>query len=74
MNKTKDCRNCVYWITCPCGKSGHDKGTSIGYSIGECKRYKESTKKMKKIDTAIFILGSIIFYIVLMLAIGLSIR
>lgn len=36
-----DCRNCVNWETCPCGKPGHDNGTSIGYSIGECKDYQE---------------------------------
>lgn len=36
----RDCRNCIEWKTCPCGKSGHDKGTSIGYSVGECKDYK----------------------------------
>lgn len=35
-----DCRNCTHWTTCPCGKQGHDKGTSIGYSSGECKDYK----------------------------------
>lgn len=35
----KDCRDCQKWETCPCGKPGHDKGTSIGYSIGECKDY-----------------------------------
>lgn len=34
-----DCRNCKYWDICPCGKSGHEKGTSLGYSIGECKNY-----------------------------------
>ena len=33
----KDCRDCQEWETCPCGKPGHDKGASIGYSIGECK-------------------------------------
>ena len=37
----KDCRDCVRWETCPCGKTGHEKGTSIGYSIGECKDYVE---------------------------------
>ena len=36
-----DCRNCIQWETCLCGKPGHDKGTSIGYSIGECKEYQE---------------------------------
>ena len=33
----EDCRNCKHWETCPCGKQGHENGTSIGYSIGECK-------------------------------------
>ena len=37
----KDCRNCQEWESCPCGKIDHDKETSIGYSIGECKEYKE---------------------------------
>lgn len=36
-----DCRDCQEWESCPCGKIGHDKGTSIGYSIGECTHYKE---------------------------------
>ncbi len=35
----KDCRDCVEWDTCPCGKEGHEKGTSMGYSSGECKWY-----------------------------------
>lgn len=35
----EDCRNCKHYESCPCGKKGHDKGTSIGYSIGECKDY-----------------------------------
>lgn len=34
-----DCRNCKHYDSCPCGKSGHEKGTSIGFSIGECKDY-----------------------------------
>ena len=37
----EDCRNCTQWETCPCGKSGHEKGTSIGYSIGQCTEFKE---------------------------------
>ena len=37
---SEDCRNCEQWDTCPCGKEGHENGTSIGYSIGECKEYK----------------------------------
>lgn len=39
--KKEDCRDCQEWESCPCGKIGHDKGTTIGYSIGECKHYKE---------------------------------
>ena len=39
---TKDCRDCVEWKTCPCGEEGHTKGTSIGYSIGECKDFKSA--------------------------------
>lgn len=38
----KDCRNCKKWNECPCGKKGHENGTSIGYSIGECKDYEPS--------------------------------
>lgn len=39
----KDCRDCKKWNDCECGKNGHDKGTSIGYSVGECAEY-EVTK------------------------------
>jgi hypothetical protein len=35
----EDCRICNKWDECPCGKEGHKNGTSIGYSIGECKEY-----------------------------------
>ena len=35
----EDCRNCKHYESCSCGKKGHDKGTSIGYSIGECKDF-----------------------------------
>ena len=35
----EDCRNCKKWNECPCGKEGHENGTSIGYSIGESKNY-----------------------------------
>ena len=38
----EDCRNCKRWDECPCGKEGHTNGTSIGYSIGECKDYEPS--------------------------------
>ena len=34
-----DCRDCKKWIMCPCGLSGHVEGTSIGFSIGECKDF-----------------------------------
>lgn len=39
---SEDCRNCKKWNECPCGKAGHENGTSIGYSIGECKDYEPS--------------------------------
>ena len=35
----EDCRECALWERCPCGKAGHENGTSVGYSIGECKMY-----------------------------------
>ena len=38
----EDCRNCKQYKLCPCGEKGHENGTSIGYSIGECKDYKPS--------------------------------
>ena len=34
-----DCRNCKEFEDCPCGKDGHESGTSQGYSIGECKDF-----------------------------------
>ena len=42
MQPCEDCRNCKRWNECPCGKEGHENGTSIGYSIGECKDYEPS--------------------------------
>lgn len=45
--KKEDCRDCQEWESCPCGKAGHDKGTSIGYSIGECKHYKEKQNESR---------------------------
>lgn len=39
LTESEDCRNCKKWNECPCGKEGHENGTSIGYSIGECKDY-----------------------------------
>lgn len=35
----EDCRTCNKWSECECGEKGHKNGTSIGYSIGECKDY-----------------------------------
>lgn len=32
-----DCRKCINLDSCPYGKTGHEKGTSIGFSAGECK-------------------------------------
>ena len=37
----KDCRDCTNWETCACGKTGHEKGTSQGYSIGECQYFEK---------------------------------
>ena len=37
--ESEDCRNCKKWEDCPCGKEGHESGTSQGYSIGECKDF-----------------------------------
>ena len=37
--KSEDCRKCKKWEDCPCGKEGHESGTSQGYSIGECKDF-----------------------------------
>ena len=35
-----DCRYCKEYENCPCGKDGHENGTSQGYSTGECKYFK----------------------------------
>ena len=35
-----NCRDCKKYEDCPCGKDGHESGTSQGYSIGECKDFK----------------------------------
>ena len=35
-----DCRYCEEYKDCPCGKDGHENGTSQGYSKGECKNFK----------------------------------
>ena len=40
----RDCRYCAKWEVCPSGKQGHDNGSSIGYSAGECKDYKPTAK------------------------------
>ena len=37
--ESEDCRKCKKWEDCPCGKEGHESGTSQGYSIGECKDF-----------------------------------
>lgn len=39
----KDCRLCKEFDECENGKKGHKNGTSIGYSIGECKDYEPCT-------------------------------
>ena len=38
---SSDCRICKKWNECPCGKEGHENGTSIGYSVGECREYEQ---------------------------------
>ena len=40
------CQDCKKWETCECGKSGHESGTSIGYSVGECRDF-----EVKECDT-----------------------
>ncbi len=44
MKNMNDCRNCEKWKECECGEKGHKNGTSIGYSIGECKDFEEKTE------------------------------
>lgn len=44
----KDCRDCKKWEVCECGKKGHENGTSIGYSIGECKEFEVNEVKGDK--------------------------
>ena len=52
-----DCRNCKKWDDCECGRKGNINGTSIGYSIGECKDYEpcenaiSREELLKAIDT-----------------------
>lgn len=48
--KMHDCRECVNWDLCPCGKTGHEKGTSIGFSIGECKDWTRTSKEAEQND------------------------
>lgn len=43
----EDCRNCRQYDNCPCGKRGHENGTSIGYSIGECKDFEPKKEHIK---------------------------
>lgn len=45
----EDCRNCKQYEICPCGKRGHENGSSIGYSIGECKNYEPKYTSTRKI-------------------------
>ena len=53
----KDCRNCKKWNKCPCGKEGHENGTSIGYSIGECQDYEpcEDCTVIKKLSKKYYV-------------------
>lgn len=39
--KLCDCRSCKKWDECPCGKEGHENGTSVSYSVGECRDYEQ---------------------------------
>lgn len=41
LEQTRDCRSCKKWDECPCGKEGHENGTSIGYSVGECRDFEQ---------------------------------
>lgn len=45
----KDCRLCKEFDECENGKKGHENGTSIGYSIGECKDYEPCEDVMSRI-------------------------
>lgn len=55
--QSEDYRNCKKWNKCPCGKEGHENGTSIGYSIGECKDYKpyEDCTVIKKLSKKYYV-------------------
>lgn len=46
--ESEDCRNCKKWSDCECGRKGHINGTSIGYSIGECKDYEPQESEGKE--------------------------
>jgi hypothetical protein len=50
MTKNKDCRDCKKWNDCECGKKGHENGTSIGYSIGECKEFEVKAMPIGKLE------------------------
>jgi hypothetical protein len=39
FSEKHDCRDCKKYEDCPCGKNGHESGTSQGYSTGECKDF-----------------------------------
>ena len=43
-----DCRDCKEYEDCPCGKDGHESGTSQGYSIGECKDFEPQERSDKE--------------------------
>ena len=46
--KEMTCRDCKEYDDCPCGKAGHENGTSQGYSIGECKDFKSQKNEVEQ--------------------------
>lgn len=47
-HESDNCRDCKKWEDCPCGKDGHESGTSQGYSIGECKVFEPQESEDKE--------------------------
>lgn len=59
QQQSEDCRNCKKWNECPCGKEGHENGTSIGYSIGECKDYEPCDDCISRQEVIMALTGDI---------------